>query len=108
MIRNKEERTGTSFFFDEFVDENRNSKRVNSLGGDEKVVVIVNDEAEKDESRHAGNDGEKSLHLWGLSPHPCRDGVDRRSLRSHGVADSNPNPNPPNTNTHNQRWIGTN
>ena len=83
MTRNKEERTGTSFFFDEFVDENRNSKRVNSLGGDEKVVVIVNDEAEKDESRHAGNDGEKSLDLWGLPPHPCRDCVDRLSPTPH-------------------------
>jgi len=101
-------RTSTCPLLHELVDEDGNSEGVDSLGSDEEVVVIVDDEAKEDEGRHAGNDGEKSLHLWGLSPHPCRDGVDRRSLRSHGVADSNPNPNPPNTNTHNQRWIGTN
>lgn len=69
--------TGTSFFFDELVDENRDSNRMNSLGGDEKIVVVVNDDAEKDESRHAGHDGDKSLRLWWLPPHPCDDCVDR-------------------------------
>ena len=100
--------TSTCLLLHELIDEDGNSEGVDGLGSDEEVVMIVDDEAKEHESRHAGNDGEKSLHLWGLSPHPCRDGVDRRSLRSHGVADSNPNPNPPNTNTHNQRWIGTN
>lgn len=46
--------------------------------------MIVNDESEDNKSGHAGNDGQKSLDLWWLSPDPCGDGVDRSFLRSHG------------------------
>lgn len=62
--------TSTSLLLHELIDEDGNSEGVDSLGSNKEIVVIVDDEAEEDESRHAGNDGEKSLHLWGLSPHP--------------------------------------
>lgn len=85
MSENRRLPTGTCFLLHEFINENGNSERVNSFSGDEEVIVIVNDESEKDESGHTGNDGEKSLDLWGLSPDPCSDGVDRRSLRPHDL-----------------------
>jgi len=62
--------TSTSLLLRELIDEDGNSEGVDGLGSNKEIVVIVDDEAEEDESRHAGNDGEKSLHLWGLPPHP--------------------------------------
>ncbi|CAH2061633.1 unnamed protein product [Thlaspi arvense] len=59
-------------------DKNSDSNGMNSFGGNEEVVVIVNDESEENKSRHARYDREESLHLWWLPLHPCRHRLDRR------------------------------
>lgn len=77
--------TSTSFLLHELVDEDGDSDGVDSLGGDEKVVVIVHDDSKQHERRHASDDGEESLHLWRLSPDPYGYGLDRPLCWPHRV-----------------------
>jgi len=55
--RSGRKRTGAGLLLGELVDEDAYAERVRSLGGDEEVVVVVDDEADKDERGHAGDDG---------------------------------------------------
>lgn len=77
--------TGTSPLLHEFVDENADSDGVYGLSGDEEVIVVVDDESEQNKSGHARDHGEKGLDFRRLSSNPCRDGLDRPLLSSHGV-----------------------
>ena len=69
--------TGAGLLFGELVNENGDANGVDSLGGDEEVVVIFDDQAEKNESGHGGDHRQKSLHLRRLPAHPRRHRVDR-------------------------------
>ncbi|THU60175.1 hypothetical protein C4D60_Mb07t09860 [Musa balbisiana] len=75
--------TGAGPLLGELIDEDRDSKGVDGLCSDEEVVVVVNDEAEEDEGRHARDHAEERLHLGRLPPHPCCHGVDRLLCSPH-------------------------
>lgn len=75
--------TSTSPLLHELVDEHGDSDGVDGLGGDEEVVVVVNDNPEQNQRRHARDHGQEGLHLGRLSPYPCGHGVDRIPLRPH-------------------------
>lgn len=62
--------TGAGLLLGELVDEDSEAERVGGLGGDEEVVVVVDDEPDEDERGHAGDDGQEGLHLGRLPPHP--------------------------------------
>ena len=66
-------RTGAGLLLGELVDEHGDPERVRGLGGDEEVVVVVDDEADEDERGHPGDDGEEGLDLGRLAPHPGHD-----------------------------------
>jgi hypothetical protein len=78
--RKQEKRTGAGPLLGELVDEDADAERVRGLGGDEEVVVVVDDEADEDERGHAGDHGEKGFHLGRLPPHPGHHHA-KRSLR---------------------------
>jgi len=68
--RNRGGRTGAGLLLGELVDEHGDPERVRGLGGDEEVVVVVDDEADEDERGHPRDDGEEGLDLGRLAPHP--------------------------------------
>jgi hypothetical protein len=63
-------RTGAGLLLGELVDEHGDPERVRGLGGDEEVVVVVDDEADEDERGHPRDDGEEGLDLGRLATHP--------------------------------------
>jgi hypothetical protein len=75
--RSRRKRTGTCLLLCELVDEDAYAERVRSLGSDEEVVMVVDDEADDDERGHAGDNGQESLHLGRLPPHPRRHHAER-------------------------------
>jgi len=79
-------RTGAGLLLGELVDEDAYAERVRSLGGDEEVVVVVDDEADEDERGHAGDDGQEGLHLGRLPPHPRRHHAERPLRPPHLVS----------------------
>lgn len=75
--------TSTSLLFGELIDEDRDSDRMDSLGGDEEVVVVMYNDSEKNQCRHPRYHRQKSLHLRRLSSHPHRHRMDRPLLCPH-------------------------
>ena len=68
--RSGRKRTGAGLLLGELVDEHGDPECVRGLGGDEEVVVVVDDEADEDERGHPRDDGEEGLDLGRLAPHP--------------------------------------
>lgn len=56
---------------------------MDSLGRDEKVVVLVYNDPEEDEDRHCRNHAKKRLNLRWLPANPRRHGLNRTLLRLH-------------------------
>jgi hypothetical protein len=75
-------RTGAGLLLGELVDEHGDPERVRGLGGDEEVVVVVDDEADEDERGHPRDDGEEGLDLGRLAPHPGHHHGDRPPRRT--------------------------
>lgn len=75
--------TSTSLLLRELVNKDSDADGVDGLGGNEEVVMVVDDEPEQHEGGHAGDDGEEGLHLGGLPPDPCGQDVDRIPVGSH-------------------------
>ena len=78
-------RTGAGLLLGELVDKDADAERVRGLGGDEEVVVVVDDEADEDERGHAGDHGQEGLHLGRLPPHPRRHRAERPLRPPHRV-----------------------
>lgn len=69
--------TGAGFLGGEFINKNRDSESMDSLGGNEEAIVIVNHHTDKDEGGDGADKRQEHLHLGRLPPYPCPDHLDR-------------------------------
>ena len=75
--------TSACLLLGEFVDKNGDPNGMDSLGSDEKVVVLVYNDPEEDEDRHCRNHTKKRLYLRWLPANPRHHGLNRTLLRLH-------------------------
>ena len=62
--------TSASLLLGKLVDEKGDAEGMDSLGSDEKVVVLMDNDLEEDEHRHCRNHCKKRLYLGRLPANP--------------------------------------